>query len=139
MGPSSSTWKRVKDRARERTNPTQAAAFLSSPRTVLWKRAGMVPKMSPAKRVMVGPEETVSRYSTTRARRINPTSPPPIRGRKRRRCRRKVGRGWVNSWIIGSYSPKARQSTPPLTPGRMAPVPMIIPWSSRSHIRVVGL
>lgn len=49
------------------------------------------------------------------------------------------GQGWVNSWIIGSYSPKARQSTPPLTPGRMAPVPMIIPWSSRSHIRVVGL
>lgn len=74
-------------------NPTQAAAFRSSPRTVLWKRAGMVPKMSPAKRVMVGPEETVSRYSTTRARRINPTSPPPIRGRKRRRCRRKVGGG----------------------------------------------
>ena len=99
----------------------------------------MVPKMSPANRVMVGPEETVSRYSTTRASSTNPTSPPPMRGRKRRRCRRRVARGWVKSWIMGSYSPKARQSTPPLTPGRMAPVPISIPWSSSSHMRVVGL
>ena len=100
-------------------------------------REGKLPAMRPRNREIARTAWALNKSSSSLANSQNPASQPMTTGRKMRQAVRKAFLGWASSSIRGWYSPNRTQSTPPLMPGRIAPLPMMSPCSTRRRGEVL--
>ena len=90
--------------------------------------------MRPIKSQMVAASDRAYAALIPLARPRKPTAQPIPKGRKMCQYFRMPRPGWASVSIIGRYTSNTTASTPPETPGRIAPAPISAPHSrSRSQ------
>ncbi len=87
----------------------------------------MLPKIKPIKQKLVCVGNLLNKYSKIFPNKNTPTTPPRKMGKRNKKFFLKFLNKPITEFINLSYIPNITQSTPLLTPGRIAPAPSNMP------------
>ena len=94
--------------------------------------AGTVPAIHPTKNHNIVVSYAPNKKLTKKESRKMPVTPPRPTGRKNKTFSLKFFVRWAKKEISRSYMPKTAANAPPLTPGKINPEPINIPFTNRN-------